>query len=578
MNKLCIAAIVLLGNGLAYGQTNNPSKEKEKELDTVVLVGSRVAARTNVSTPLPIDGVDATVLQSTGQPTMDKALQYRVPSFNATSAAVQDAQSLLDPYEIRNLGASRTLVLVNGKRKNTSSILFLQPTIGKGETGADLSAIPSIAIKRIDILRDGASAQYGSDAIAGVMNVILKDKINFSEVNTSLGLYSSGDGFSQNISAITGRTFLGGSWFTVAAGFQNAFEAKRSGTIDPEFEAHPKLGFGDKAASDAYLKRFPDGNNKNIMPEKTAVNFLVNGAYHISPQTKIYGNSAMVVKYVKSTANHRQPYWKADPDNILHKAGEDYIGFSPTFEGHMRDHSTTLGLAHKTSTDWHIDASATVGGNQVLFEVNNTYNEDLGALSPKSFRPGGYAFNHVVGNLDINKRFNDWLGLAVGAEARHEAFEIMAGDAASQYGSGSISFPGMNSADAGKFSRNNLGIYADAAMDLSKTFLLNLTGRYENYSDFGNAMVWKTSARWKVIDDDLVLRGSASTGFKAPSLHQLNISTKQAAFDASVPGGIVIDGISRNNSTLAIQNQIPKLSPEKAINFTFGRVGKSIST
>lgn len=163
--KKITIGVLFFGAVLAYGQQDSTSREKNVE--EVILVGTRVAPRTSVNTPLPIDAIDSQIIQSSGQPTMDKALQYKIPSFNSTSAAIQDATSLLDPFEIRNMGASRTLVLVNGKRKNTSSLLFIQNTIGKGETGADLSAIPNIAIKKVEILRDGASAQYGSDAIAG---------------------------------------------------------------------------------------------------------------------------------------------------------------------------------------------------------------------------------------------------------------------------------------------------------------------------------------------------------------------------------------------------------------------------
>jgi iron complex outermembrane receptor protein len=170
------------------------------DLKSITVVGTRIPPRSNTSSPLPVDVIAARDIAATGQTTFDKALQYRVPSFNTVQTPVNDATSLLDPYEIRNMGPSRTLILVNGKRKNVSSLLYIQTSPGRGETGADLSAIPMDAIKRVEILRDGASAQYGSDAIAGVVNVVLKDNIDYGAVNLRAGITSKGDGESYGIS------------------------------------------------------------------------------------------------------------------------------------------------------------------------------------------------------------------------------------------------------------------------------------------------------------------------------------------------------------------------------------------
>lgn len=486
MNYKSIGVLFFLSmTTAAYAQTD--SIKKEKNVDEVILVGTRVAPRTSVNTPLPIDAIDSQIIQSSGQQTMDKALQYRIPSFNSTSAAVQDATSLLDPFEIRNMGSSRTLVLVNGKRKNNSSLLFIQNTIGKGETGADLSAIPNIAIKKVEILRDGASAQYGSDAIAGVINVILKDKVSFSEVNTSLSLFGKGDGFGQNISAISGSTFENGGFFTLSAGFQNNDYAKRSGNVNAYWEADT---FGvSQSVVQSYLDKYPDANNKNVLPKKTSMNILVNTEIPVSENAKLYGNASFVAKKVNSYANHRPPYWKTDPNFLLHDQGSTYTGFTPTFEGDLTDYGATVGYATKTASDWKVDMSGTFGGNKILYTVRNTYNPDLGANSPISFKPGGYRFNHFVGNIDINKRVSDVFAVAFGSEVRKEEFEIYAGDEASYTGGGAISFPGMRKENAGIFSRYNFGGYVDTSFDFTESSLLNATARYENYSDFGDAFV-----------------------------------------------------------------------------------------
>ncbi|MEP0303059.1 MAG: TonB-dependent receptor plug domain-containing protein, partial [Maribacter dokdonensis] len=175
-------------------------------LDEFIVVGSRTAPRSNTDTPLPVDVVGVKELTSTGQATFDKALQYRIPSFNTVQTPVNDATSLLDPYEIRNMGPSRTLILINGKRKNLSALLYTQTSPGRGETGADISAIPTDAIKRVEILRDGASAQYGSDAIAGVMNIILKDSPNEGSATLRTGITSEGDGEMFGVAINNGST------------------------------------------------------------------------------------------------------------------------------------------------------------------------------------------------------------------------------------------------------------------------------------------------------------------------------------------------------------------------------------
>ena len=569
MNSKKIGVAFFLGlSVLSFAQ----EKDKEKEITEVVMVGTRAAQRTNVSSPLPVDAIDASIIQSSGQPTMDKALQYRIPSFNSTSSAVQDATSLLDPFEIRNLGASRTLVLVNGKRKNTSSLLYIQNTVGKGETGADLSAIPNIAIKKVEILRDGASAQYGSDAIAGVMNVVLKDNIKFSEINASLGLFSQGDGFSQNLSGITGITFNKGGFLMVAAQFQHNDYAQRSGVVSAAGEVD-NLG-ADLADAQAYLAKYPDANNKNVLPKKIAGSLVVNLSVPVFEGGNLYANSSYISKKVNSYANHRTSYWKGEFvdsnqvfRNPLYNGG---VGFSPTFEGNIEDFGGTIGLRVKTKNSWNLDFSGTYGSNDIIFTVNNSYNPDaiidLGNYQT-SFKPGGYNFKNIIGNIDISKALNDRIAIAFGTEARKEFFEIYAGDPMSYYKGGAISFPGMEQRNAGKYSRSNIGVYGDVAIDFTENTLLNLTGRYENYSDFGNALIGKASFRQKLNGEKLVFRASASTGFKAPSLHQLNISINQSTF---INGQIQISGLIGNTSDAAKVLNLPSLKAEKSMNFTAG--------
>jgi iron complex outermembrane recepter protein len=552
----------------------------EQTSEAVVVVGSRSQPRSSVNTPLPVDNVDAATLKSTGQPSFDKALQYRVPSFNTVNTPVNDASTLLDPYEIRNLGPSRTLILINGKRKNLSSLLYVQFSPGRGETGADLSAIPVDAIKNVEILRDGASAQYGSDAIAGVMNVILKDKYQYSSVNFNAGVTGKGDGGTYGISFNSGSN-IGSRGFvnyTAALGQQN--NAVRSGIIDiPTEIATFSGGPAGDAAIKAFLAKYPTGKNTNGTGITTSAKFLVNMGLPVGETGLFYGNAAFVAKKVISNANYRTPYWRTDA-GLLHTripgapnytGGTDplyegYLGYEPTFEGDLTDYNGTIGFKNETN-GWKHDISFTVGGNQQIYSVNNTVNRGFGAKSPTSFKPGGFNFSNIVGNIDISKSVSDNVSIGFGTEVRTETFKIFAGDTASYKGEGSNSFPGIDLVNARTNSRFNLGGYFDVSADLTKDFLVNATMRAERYSDFGNAFVWKVSSRYKFLEDKLTFRGSVSTGFRAPTLHQIYTQSTQASFAG---GTIVTSGLFNNGSKEAFALGIPKLTAEKSTNFTLG--------
>ncbi|GAC1706382.1 MAG: TonB-dependent receptor [Flavisolibacter sp.] len=546
-------------------------EESTQNLEGVLVVGTRSAPRTSVGSSLPIDNVDAASLKSTGQVSFDKTLQYRIPSFNTVNTPVNDATTLLDPYEIRNLGPSRTLILINGKRKNLSSLLYVQFSPGRGETGADLSAIPLDAIKNVEILRDGASAQYGSDAIAGVMNVILKDKYDYSSITLNGGVTSKGDGASYGVSYNSGANFAGKGFINYTVALNQQDNAIRSGIIDLPTEiatfGDPSLPNSDPANKPIvdYLARFPTGKNENGTGATTASKFLYNLGIPIGEMGQFYSNAAFVTKKVFSNANYRTPYWKQD-FGLLHAAGTEYIGYEPTFEGDLTDYNATIGFK-KDINGWKQDISLTIGGNQQLYSVNHTVNQSLKAASPTSFKPGGYGFSNIIGNIDISKSVTDNFAIAFGSEARRETYKIIAGDTASYSGQGANSFPGIRQENSGIFNRYNLGGYFDASLNATKDWLIDGTVRAERYSDFGNAYVYKISSRLKIADENLVLRGSASSGFLAPTLHQIYDQSTQASF---VAGTIQLSGLFNNNSKQAFLLGIPKLKPERSQNYTLG--------
>ncbi|MEW7291869.1 TonB-dependent receptor [Aquimarina sp. 2304DJ70-9] len=613
---------------LVQGQTTiNITLSSGAQLEEIVLVGSRALPRSNTTSSLPVDVLPAKELASTGQITFDKALQYKIPSFNTVQTPVNDATSLLDPYEIRNMGPSRTLILINGKRKNLSSLLYTQTSPGRGETGSDISAIPTDAIKRVEILRDGASAQYGSDAIAGVMNIILKDSPEEGSVTLRTGITSEGDGETVGISLNNGATIgENKGFFNYTVDFSKVSLANRPGDVDAlgEFIDFGGTRVGERQEDiEAFLARRPDAGNINGSPETSAAKFLVNGGYDINENTQVYVNAAYVYKKVNSFANYRTPYWRDIQDfqylgNFFPGAnplttgvtftdnngntfdGNGYDGYVPTFEGDLNDYNATIGFKTKKN-GWNYDLSYTTGGNSQDYTVNDSHNRnavfapsfddtngngvpDAGEEfipvelyrenSPVSFDPGGTKFKHSVGNIDIAKLVSDQISIGFGAEFRTETFEIIEGDLASYDGGGADSFAGNRPENSGKFNRYNFGGYFDVSADITPDFLVNGTIRLEDYSDFGEAFVWKLSSRYKFLEDKLTLRASISTGFRAPTLHQIYTQRAQFSF---VPGqGIQVGGLVNNVSPQARLLDIPQLDAEESTNFTVG-IGAKIN-
>jgi iron complex outermembrane receptor protein len=573
-------------------------EQSAKELQEVVAVGGRASTRTVTDSPLPIDVLQAKELSLTGQNSFDKQLQYRVPSFSVVQTPVNDATALLDPWEIRNMGISRTLILINGKRKNLSSLVYTQTSPSRGETGVDISAIPPDAIKRIEILRDGASAQYGSDAIAGVVNIVLKDATQGGYTTINTGITGEGDGARFGVAVNNGTAIFDNEGFVnYTVDFSRVNEARRSGIVDAEGEASD---FGANINDvKAFLAQDKFAGNRNSSPATSAAKFLLNSGVDLSENTDIYLHGAYVYKKVNSFANYRTPYWRplsAFP-YLLSFFGDgvnpsSYKGYVPTFEGDLVDYNATLGLRSRIN-EWNYDASLTFGFNSQDYTVfnshnrsSNIYRDTNGVIiyrelpnanagtyvyrenSPLSFKPGGTAFSHTVGNIDISRAITDQVNIGFGTEFRSETFEVFSGDQASWDGIGADSYAGNRPENSGMFNRYNFGGYLNVDFDATKEFLLSATIRNEYYSDFGNAFVYKFSSRFKTYDDKITLRGSYSTGFKAPTLHQIYTQRVQYSFVAGQ--GVQEVGLYNNVSPEARQLGVKPLTPEESRNFTLG--------
>lgn len=542
-----------------------PADTGGEEARRVVVTGSRGAQRTMVDTPVPIDVLSSRELTKTGQVTLDKSMQFRVPSFNTVQTPVNDATSLLDPYEIRNMGPSRVLILINGKRKNASSLVYTQTSPGRGESGSDISAIPPDAIKRIEVLRDGASAQYGSDAIAGVVNIILKDNAEGGSATVRGGITHEGDGEMAGVSLNQGLPLGGeGGFLNYTIDLSRVNLASRSGVVSAAGESSD---FGVPLEEvQAFLSKYPDARNINGSPRTKAGKALVNARYGLGEGVNLYGNAAYVRKKVNSFANYRTPYWRPTDYGLLHPANAPYEGYQPTFDGTLDDYNATGGVKLDLG-GWNSDFSLTYGGNEQEYDVRNSVNRSMGANSPTSFHAGGVTFEHYVFNGDFSKQFSDSVGFYAGTELRHEKFEVLAGDRASWEGTGADSFAGNHPDNSFPSSRSNYGVYAGATWDISNDLLIDGTGRWEKYTDFGSAFVWKLSTRYKV-NDWATLRASASTGFRAPSLAQIFTQKAQYSF---VPGsGIQVSGLVNNVSPQAKALGVPELKAEKSDNITLG--------
>lgn len=577
-------AVVLLSTGAianVNAQDATPAAPAAGEIQvvTVTSTGTRGKQRTATDTPVAVDIMSAAELTKTAQVSLDKALQYRVPSFSTVQTPVNDATSLLDPYEIRNMGPSRALILINGKRKNASSLVYTQTSPGRGESGADISAIPQDAIKRIEILRDGASAQYGSDAIAGVVNIILKDDAQGTSITGRTGRTAKGDGKSNSISLNHGLAIGDRGFVNFTMDLSHNELANRPGILSAADEA----GYwgADLAYVTAFLKKKPDGGNINGSPDTKASKFLVNSRYEVADGVNVYANAAYVDKKVDSYANYRAPYWKTEADTHgLFNHDGIYDGYVPGFLGTLKDYNATIGSKFEVA-GWASDVSLTLGGNQQRYTVTNSINftmadkyaaavaagtTPLPPKSPNRFDAGGTDFSHTVWNADFSKELSSGVNAYFGSEIRSEEYKIIAGDFASSEGVGANSYAGNSPKDSGTFKRSNYGVYGGASFDISKQFVIDTTARYEKYSDFGNAIIGKVASKYS-ISDQLTLRGSVSSGFRAPSLHQIYTGKKEYAFSNNT---IEISGLANNLSNPVTELEVPRLKAEKSTSYTLG--------
>jgi iron complex outermembrane receptor protein len=622
------------------------------ELNEVVVVGSRIPNRTAVDAAVPVDIINVSELITAGpQVNLNQILNYVAPSFSSNTQTIADGTDHIDPASLRGLGPDQVLVLINGKRRHNSSLVNVNGTFGRGSVGTDLNAIPAASIERIEVLRDGAAAQYGSDAIAGVINIVLKRSTNELNLNVTTGAnftknandQTGGvDGETTNVSANYGLqlgdkggfiNFTGDfdvredysrmkEWegnvfnlYNTVERFANNAGYDLSKLLDDDVSDVIQYGNAaglnlDPNATKAELRNILKADNTtaelaarglersdfNMRVGQSALRggrFFANFSLPLNDDgTELYAVAGMSSRTGNSAGFYRQP-------NESRTYTPAYMnGFLPEINSNIKDKSFSVGIKGKIS-DWEVDFSNTWGKNAFMYTIGNTFNASLQKASPTLFDAGGFSFAQNTTNLDVSQFFEDTmagLNIAFGAEYRMENYDIVAGEQPSyaQYTAagqvitlasqipakdffgnsrpgGSQVFPGFSPANELSRGRSSVAGYFDVEADLSENFLASFATRYEDYSDFGSTLNFKVATRIKA-GENTNIRAAFNTGFRAPSLHQLNFNSTSTIFDNL--GNPQEVGTFANDSRAAQLLGIPQLKEEKSRSVSVGFTSK----
>jgi len=621
-------------------------------LSEVIITGSRNPNRTATESTVPVDVIDVKELANVSpQVNLNQILNYVAPSFTSNTQTISDGTDHIDPASLRGLGPDQVLVLINGKRRHTSSLVNVNGTFGRGSVGTDLNAIPAAAIQRIEVLRDGAAAQYGSDAIAGVINIILNRTVNELQLTTTTGANFSknandqtggSDGATTNVAGSYGIS-MGekGGFLTLSGDFDVRQEYSRmkewEGNVFNLYNTVERFARADGAdlsllldddvtdvlqyanaagidtqgaTTKAELQPILSGDNttaelaargleRSDFNMRVGQSALRGGRFFANFSLPLDDNGTELYSFAGiSSRNGNSAGFYRLPNQSRTYTPAYFNGFLPEINSNVKDQSFSLGIKGMIG-DWNVDLSNTYGKNSFLYVIGNTYNASLQNASPTTFDAGGFSFSQNTANLDISKFYDDvlsGLNVAFGSEFRSEVYEIVAGEEASyaQYTAagevvklasqqpsvdffgasrpgGSQVFPGFAPSNALSRGRTSVAGYLDMEADFSDAFLASFATRYENYSDFGSTINFKLSARVKA-SENLNIRGALNTGFRAPSLHQLNFNSTSTIFDNL--GNPQEVGTFANDSKAANLLGIPSLKEETSKSISLGLTSK----
>jgi len=557
-----LSAAILLALSTAPALAQNapaPPGQAPQTLDTLIVTGTRVSDRTVAESASPIDIITSEALQATGTSELATALARALPSLNFPRPAVTDGTSAIRPAQLRGLAPDQVLVLVNGKRRHTSSLLNVNGSMGRGSAPVDLNTIPIAAIERVEVLRDGASAQYGSDAIAGVVNIVLKGAGEGGSIGFKGGQYSAGDGAQYQLAGDVGIALGGDRGFLHVAGqFDDQDSTNRAGPYAGASPggANPQLG----------QTKFVYGD-----PEVEAQSVSLNSEFKLTDSITAYAFGIFGNRDITSFAFYRAP---GDARNIPSIYPD---GFVPEINNVSQDRSLVAGVRGDTASGWKWDASYNYGYNHLEFFTRNTLNTSLGASSPRSFYDGALETTQNIFNLDLSKAL-DWglaypVTLAFGAEYRDEKWNQSPGRPDSYFQSGTLAagaqgFGGFSPANAGHYSRHSYALYADLEADFTDKFSGGAAVRYEDYSDFGSETSGKLSARY-AFTDQVALRATVASGFRAPSLPQQHYTAVTSNFNGTV---FLESGTFPVDHPVAQALGAEPLEPETSLSYSLGLV------
>jgi iron complex outermembrane receptor protein len=580
---LIASAILFTCNALALEAVDEPAKSTtgSTELEGVTVLGSRAKGHTEADTPAPVDVIRADVIQSVGSFEIGRILQMLEPSANFSTTFLSDGQDAIRPATLRGLGPDQVLVLINGKRQHQQALVNTDVAVGLGSAGTDLNVIPVSAIERIEVLRDGAAAQYGSDAIAGVINIVLKKQTKETQVFFEGGKTSKGDGGVLGAGLNTGFAFGDGGYTNVTLEWHDREATNRAGPDYADTNPPRKTLFlGDPAVKEAYL--------------------WLNGGLPIGPGELYWFGGA------SQREGEGHGFFRAAGDpRAVPAVYPD--GFTPQNLTTIRDQTAAIGYRGKFGNEWEYDSSLIYGRSAFNYHEGNTINVSywyepkpsggIYAESPNYFYAGSLENKERTFNLDFHGPWN-WglfsspLYLATGFEYRRDEFRIIAGEPGSyQYGRtnnpnipilasdgslappGSQGYPGFSPATAVDAGRHNEAVYLDAEQTIADKLLIGGAARYEKYSDFGNTTTGKLTGRYD-FNDAFAIRSTLSTGFRAPGVQQENYSQISTTFNTQ---GVLVDTlIPRQQSAVTQALGIAPLKQEESKNASFGVVMKPL--
>ena len=562
---------------------------------TVVVTGTRVANRTALDTASPVDIISADTLKTTGSTELNQALSVALPSLNFPRPTLTDGTDTVRPATLRGMAPDQSLVLVNSKRRHTSSLVNLNGSIGRGSAAVDLNTVPSAIVKSIEVLRDGAAAQYGSDAISGVVNVRLRTDRTGGEGTITYGAHISEydllnaappagatwtgpnsrkrtDGQTTTVSAWKGLPLGETGYITIAAEYKDQNHTERSGYDMRQLYAKVNGAYDPRELT---INRFDAWYGDPEMQQKTV---FVNVGNNLSPDVKVYGWSSYQLRDARSAGYFRMPQDARNVQSIYPD------GFLPIIAPTVEDFSAAGGMTWSIG-DWDMDTSLVYGQNGMNYDVQNTLNASIGPTSKTNFDAGGFSYNQLVYNLTGVRKFDvgglaSPLNVAVGAEARREGYELHAGEPDSwrnggvilpsgvPAASGAQVFPGFRPANASHTSRTAIGVFVDVEANVTDKLLASAAIREEHYNDFGNNLSGKLAGRYD-FTKNFALRGAVQNGFRAPSLQQQSFTSTSTNFVNGIPYEITT---FTPNDPVAVALGAKPLKAEKSTNFSLGAV------